>query len=336
MEIGEKFAGMAEQTLPAAHPESGVPVDLRPLTTSELIDRGFALYRAHFAGLLLISLLAQSGPLVAQILITSFRLQPEGDQLRDDPWGSFYRLAVFFIVVLAARAASFCFNAVATGYIAEAYLGKIPSVTASLRRFAGRPGPALWTFLLAWFLIVLTLILPVGVLATAYLALLHYHPVDFTVLIAIGVGTLILLVLSLVPVLIVFMRLWVTVPPLMLEDRSGWKAVRRSVGLVRFDPGLGFLYWGEMRLSFLLLPPFVISLLILFLPSLPYLASEAFRHGHNPPPEIAMVCQILNFLAGSLIWPLYAIATTLFYYDVRIRLEGFDLEFMTRRLETAK
>jgi hypothetical protein len=41
-----------------------------------------------------------------------------------------------------------------------------------------------------------------------------------------------------------------------------------------------------------------------------------------------ILSQILTFLAGSLILPLYSIATTLFYYDIRIRREGFDLEFM--------
>jgi hypothetical protein len=47
-----------------------------------------------------------------------------------------------------------------------------------------------------------------------------------------------------------------------------------------------------------------------------------------------IVSQILVLLSGSLLLPLYIIATTLFYYDVRIRREGFDLEFMARQLET--
>ena len=36
--------------------------------------------------------------------------------------------------------------------------------------------------------------------------------------------------------------------------------------------------------------------------------------------------------AGSLILPLYSIATTLFYYDIRIRREGFDLEVMAGKI----
>ena len=136
------------------------------------------------------------------------------------------------------------------------------------------------------------------------------------------------------------MRLMVTIPALALEGFSGWKAIKRSAALVRYDPGLGILYWGEMRLSFLLLPLFIIELLILSLTSLPmtiHQIGEIIRHGSNgqiaPPPDLVMVLsQILTFLAGSLILPLYSIATTLFYYDIRIRREGFDLEFMANRL----
>jgi hypothetical protein len=61
------------------------------------------------------------------------------------------------------------------------------------------------------------------------------------------------------------------------------------------------------------------------------------RHGSGgqiaaPPESIMIISQVMTFLAGSLILPLYSIATTLFYYDIRIRREGFDLEFMAGRL----
>jgi hypothetical protein len=62
------------------------------------------------------------------------------------------------------------------------------------------------------------------------------------------------------------------------------------------------------------------------------------RHGTaqlNAPPDATMMAStVLAFLAESLILPLYPIATTLFYYDVRIRREGFDLEFMAENLRS--
>jgi len=67
---------------------------------------------------------------------------------------------------------------------------------------------------------------------------------------------------------------------------------------------------------------------------------DFFQHGSGnqitvPPDSTVIISQVLTFLAVSLILPLYSIATTLFYYDIRIRREGFDLEFMAGQLGEA-
>ena len=317
-----------------------MPVDLRPLTTSELIDRGFTLYRAHFAGFLLLALLCQSAPLLGQILVTALKINPTQNDLIEHPPVFFYRIAAIGAITLVAQLVVFCFEVVIVYYIADAYLGKIPSVKESMRKFTARVGASLWTCILNCLLIGLSLIFPVLAGTAIHFYLLIYPPATLVSLAGIGCVAILLLVASMAPVLIVFMRLMVTVPALALEGISGWKAVRRSSSLVRYDPGLGILYWGEMRLSFLLLPLFIIELLILSLTSLPltiHQIGEFLQHGSNgqlaPPPDSVMILsQILTFLAGSLIVPLYSIATTLFYYDIRIRREGFDLEFMSRQL----
>ena len=319
-------------------------VDLRPLTTSELIDRGFALYRAHFAGLLLLALLCQSAPLLGQIIITALGLNPPQDELLDKPAAYFTKLGVIMAITLAAQVIVFCFEVVITFYIADAYLGKIPSVKESLRRFTTCVLASIWTCVLNWSLIGLTFIFP----ALAYAAIFfyaHFHPPQtFLPALVFSIAALLLFVASFAPVLVVFMRLMLTVPALALEKRPGWKAVKRSTALVRYDPGLGILYWGEMRLSFLLLPLFIIEMLILSLTSLPVVLQqigEFIRHGSSgqmalPSDSIMIISQILTFLAISLILPLYPIATTLFYYDIRIRREGFDLEFMAGQLRDRK
>ena len=316
------------------------PVDLRPLTTSELIDRGFSLYRAHFAGFLLLALLCQSAPLVGQIMVTALKLNPTRDDILQNVPGFCVKLGVIVAISLVTQIIVFCFEVMITFYIADAYLGKIPSVKESLRRFKTCIFPSIWTCILNRFLIGLTFLFPFAILSGAYFYLLFNPPRTLFPLIAFTGVTLILFIASMAPVLIVFMRLMVTIPALALEGFPGWKAIKRSAMLVRYDPGMGILYWGEMRLSFLLLPLFIIELLILSLTSLPltlHQFGEIVRHGSNgqiaPPPDSVMILsQILTFLAGSLILPLYSIATTLFYYDIRIRREGFDLEFMAKQL----
>jgi hypothetical protein len=320
------------------------PVDLRPLTTSELIDRGFALYRAHFAGFLLLALLCQSAPLLSQILVTACKLNPTQNELLVYPATFFSKLGLLMAIALVAQVIVFCFEVVITYYIADAYLGKIPSVKESFRKFTTCIFSSVWTCVLNRLLIGITFLFPMIAIVALYIYELLYPPLTFLPLLIFAGIAFLLLVASLAPVLIIFMRLMVTVPALALEGNSGWKAIVRSSALVRFDPGLGVLYWGEMRLSFLLLPLFIIELLILSLTSLPvtlHQASELMRHGSGgqiapPPDSILILSQILTFLAGSLILPLYSIATTLFYYDIRIRREGFDLEFMAAQLGDRK
>jgi hypothetical protein len=328
-------------TQPAPDPTAGGnQVDLRPLTTSELIDRGFTLYRAHFAGLLLLALLCQTAPLLGQVLITATGIAPAPADLINNLFEYLGRLGAMTLIMFIAQLAVFSFEVVLTFYISDAYLGKIPSITASVRKLAACMWALSTTFVLSRILIGLTLVFPLMVVAAAYVYTVMFPPVKFLSMAVFAIVGLLLFIASLVPVLVVFMRIWVTIPPVAVEHLSGWRAIRRSVELVRYDPGLGILYWGEMRLSFLLLPLFVIELMILSLTSLPLTMvefGEALRHGtaqlEAPPDATMIISTILTFLAGSLILPLYPIATTLFYYDVRIRREGFDLEFMAENLE---
>jgi hypothetical protein len=323
----------------------GPPVDLRPLSTSELIDRGFALYRAHFPGLLLLALLCQTAPLItSQALITALKWIPSAGDLMDRPPTDLSRAGVLLAIWIVGQMLTFCFEVTITLYLAEAYLGRVPYIKASLRGMTRRIGASVRTCLLNIFLIGATMIFPFLALAAIYLFSLFHPPEQFSAVIFFFSAALLVLVVSVVPLLIVFMRLMVTIPAVALEDLSGWKAAKRSSQLVRFDPGLGVLYWGEMRLSLLLLPLFVIELLALSLTSLPltlHQINEVLRHGAigqlTAPPESAVILsEILVLLAGSLLLPLYLIATTLFYYDVRIRREGFDLEFMADQLEARK
>ncbi len=321
------------------------PADLRPLSTSELIDRGFTLYRAHFAGFLLLALLCQTAPLLGQLLTTALNLNPSEDELTNElvtnPSRFLGKIGIIMAIIVVSQVIVFAFEVAITYYISDAYLGKIPSVKQCLAKLRTCVWPSIWTCLLNRVVVAITLVFPVIALLVIGFCAREFTPEDFAPLLIFGLGAFLLLVASLAPVLIVFMRLMVTVPALALEGLSGWQAIQRSSTLVRYDPGLGILYWGEMRLSFLLLPLFIIELLILSLTALPLAVhqfGEVVRHGSaggsfNAPPEaVTIATQILMFLAGSLILPLYSIATTLFYYDIRIRREGFDLEYMSGQM----
>jgi hypothetical protein len=338
--MADRALSPATAVPPVAQSEFHPAIDLRPLTTGELIDRGFALYRNHFTGFLLLALLCQAAPLINQVLGTAFKLNPTQNDILLSPNQALGKMGIIMLLWVVAHVIVFFFQIIITFYIADAYLGKNPSVTNSMRKFAANIPCAIWTSLLSITLIGLTFIFPVLAMIGPYLYALFHPPVNWLPFLLLITVTFALFIISLVPLLVVFMRLMLIVPALALEGLPGWKSVWRSSSLVRYDPGLGILYWGEMRLSFLLLPLFIIEMLILSLTSLPLIIfqiTDAIRHGAGgqidlPPDSTIILSQILSFLGISLILPLYPIATTLFYYDIRIRREGFDLEVMARQL----
>jgi len=55
----------------------------------------------------------------------------------------------------------------------------------------------------------------------------------------------------------------------------------------------------------------------------------AFKHPGQPPgPGLAALSQVIAFFTNTFLGPVYATGITLFYYDQRIRKEGFDIEWM--------
>jgi hypothetical protein len=55
----------------------------------------------------------------------------------------------------------------------------------------------------------------------------------------------------------------------------------------------------------------------------------AFKHpGHALPIGLMAMQQLAAFVVNTLIGPIYATGLTLFYYDQRIRKEGYDIEWM--------
>jgi hypothetical protein len=213
-------AAMASSSPAPATAQLPPEVDLRPLTTSELIDRGFALYRRHFTGLLLLALLSQAAPLLVQVAITKLHLYPSQSELMAPSARTLGDSAAVMLLVLVSQVVIFGFEVVMTFYVADAYLGKAPSVTSSFRRFGGRFLASLWTCALNRILYAITLVFPLLALVAVEFWYVTHPPASFGGLLFFAGASLVLLVASVAPILIVVMRLMVTVPALALEGLS--------------------------------------------------------------------------------------------------------------------
>jgi hypothetical protein len=125
------------------------------------------------------------------------------------------------------------------------------------------------------------------------------------------------LVAFIVPGIIAACGYSVVVQAVVLENLgSGTDALGRSWALTKGYKGKAF----RLALAFFLLY------------SIPFIAAGAVAVIVPAMADLIVVmAQVLSFL----VTPLFACAFTLFYYDLRVRQEGFDLEHLSRELGLA-
>jgi Uncharacterised protein family (UPF0259) len=173
-------------------------------------------------------------------------------------------------------------SAAITVAVSEITLGHKPRVARAYGRVLDVIGQFLWTYLLG------TLILAIG----------------FVLLVLPGIIALVLLMFSTVVV--------------MLERRSGFDALRRSVAL-----GKGY-YWrnfGALVLSMVLI---LTGQLILGLPVAMFAAAVEVEPG--------IATRLLLAAISNVFTPILMILATLLYYDLRIRKENYDTATLAQDL----
>lgn len=202
-------------------------------------------------------------------------------------------------VVLAAFGGFLAAGAIVRA-IAAAYLGQQLPAADALRFALGRIWPLFVAGTSAYLLLALALApLPLVLLASARMA----HP-----LMALGAIPL------LFPGIILACGYSVVAQVVILEDLPGaTDALPRSWRLTKGYKGKAF-WLGLVVLVLFLLPMMVAGFLVVFVPA----------------SEIAV--NIASELFQMLVYPVFAAVFTLFYYDLRVRKEAFDVEVLGQQL----
>jgi hypothetical protein len=104
----------------------------------------------------------------------------------------------------------------------------------------------------------------------------------------------------------------------VLEDLPASNAIRRSIDLSKGSRGRIFVL--GLLISFIQLGLVAITQVV-------FIVFAFKRHGVLPA-WAQITQQIVGFFTNSFIGPMYATGLTLFYYDQRVRKEGFDIEWM--------
>lgn len=286
---------------------------LRPLSTSELLDRTFHLYRNHFWIFTGISALPQ-------LFILPLTLGGAAMAARQNQTWSLLMTGGGYLLFYLALFVSQAPTVVA---VSNVQMQKPVGIGSS---YSGAWKSLLRVFWIAFLTCVILAVVFGGagtLIALAIGAIAAVSPTAVSV-----IAGLFLTILPGYYLLRWVLLAWSLVIPAMVLE-GGWflTSVRRSVTLSRGSRGRIFVIYFLMGvLGFVV--AFVIEFLLMF--------GIAFIHIRNPHTFEALmqaVWGVCIFVSASLVGGLAMMALSLVYYDQRVRKEAFDLQLMMATLE---
>jgi len=297
--------------------------NLRPLTLGEILDRTAQLYRSNFL------LFAGISAVYAGVALVLGLLQIGAEELLRARHVNQYELWVLGGSLILFLPLSFIFGGAAVAAnnraVSWVHLGEPATIRGAYSSILPRLGRYLWLMIIVAFVIWTPFVLIFG----GYFAGLFFTGIkgakgaspDPQAFLLIGLLTLVFFLLGIawiVYAILMGLRYSLAVPACVVENLPARKALRRSIDLSKGSRGRIFL------LGLLIA---VIQLGLVFLAQAFFFVAAVKSHGQLPV-WVRVLQQVVGFLTNSFIGPMYATGLTLFYYDQRIRKEGFDIEWM--------
>jgi len=319
----------------------GVPIDpiisrLRPRSVGEILDQAFRLYRRHFLTFISIIAVVVVPLQLSQQIITVLLLGRFTDFETGTITGGFstntspatYNEMFSYIGILTglsliislitALLQSLAQGAL-TGEVANSHLDKPVSFSDAYRQMFARLGP-----------LVGVIFLQAGILMLVLLPIILLFVISFSVSIGsalssnsnssagiIGVCLPCFLIIPAIGLLAyIFVRLTVVTPAVMVEKLGPVEALRRSWDLVKN------FWWRTFALALVLAvlsyvvqagPAFVVQSIVTIFTPRNFMLQQ-------------VVSGVVTVLTTVLFVPIQMIAITLYYFDQRVRKEGYDIE----------
>jgi hypothetical protein len=308
-------------------------------TLGEILDRTVHLYRSRFLLYLGISLLPTAlvvVPAVVFVLLLVWLGSLGAGSAAPAVAGvaGVILFAVLGLLALPVLVGAMALAAAAMNHaVSLAYLGGKTTIREAYK-FAWRQG---WRY--SWLLVLEGLIVWVAPIAV-WIALVAISAGAAAWAQSAGVGSIasgalfglavFLVVVGLLGYLVwMLLRLSLAFPACVIEQIGAWDAIKRSSTLSSGTKGRIFLlYLLGVALNWILSMGITLPMTIIM---------SQLPNANDPKHATAagIVMLIVIYGAGiaiqALTKPIYGIALTLFYYDQRIRQEGFDIEWMMQR-----
>jgi hypothetical protein len=294
---------------------------LRPMSTGELLDRTFALYRKNFILFLGIAALGPAAYLAFQLLTIGSAALPGA--ARQNSGAAFASLGIGFVVGMLVMLAGQAISQAATvRAVAAVHLGREITIGGAYKALRGRLWRVLGVFVLVMLLVGLgaAVIMVVAVIVGTLAAVGGAQAGTAGKILGV-VGVLAAAVAGGILAIAIYVRYSLAIQSCVVEDLGVIASLKRSAVLSK---------GARTRVLAIILVFGVLSGVIGLV--LGALAGGVGVLLHNP--IIAMiVIYLASFVSGSLTGPLATIGLSLLYYDERVRKEAFDLQLMMSSLD---
>ncbi len=303
---------------------------LRPLSLSEILDRTAQMYRARFLVYLGIAAIPSVTLLVfaaLAFLLLGWAASGAAVQSTQMLVAGFGMLLLGLVALPVWIAASSLGWAALSHAAARAFLGGSIGIRSQYRAV----WPRGWRYIgLALLLGLMLVAAPVVMfVAGALVAGVGAAAGDLGGASAVSIVMFFLFIAAaMVYAFWMLLRVALAFPAAVVEDLGPWQAVKRAVRLSHGTRG---------RIFVLILLGAALSWILALSAFVPVSLVFTLAPGARSPQHAELLGRILifvwygfSFVVQAVVRPVYGIALTLFYFDQRIRNEGFDIEWMMR------
>jgi hypothetical protein len=284
--------------------------ELRPSSLGEILDRTAQMYRSHFLLYFGIASISYAAVLVLSLLadvLMYSRTHANAVRLDRITVSAGVGTALFSMLPVAIAMAA-VMHAVARNYLGH---------TCTIREAYVSVGRRWYRYILILLAMDTYAVLPIAALAIVIGVASVLLPAGTTRGVVIGLAVVMIFVAIFV-VCWWLLRWALAIPASLMEDLTVHRALKRSSVLTK--GGIG-------RIFVMLLLVVAVMMVIQYAIQIPMFILLWKSRG-VPTLTTRTVASLGTFLSGSFVLPIYSIALTLFYYDQRIRKEGYDVEWL--------
>jgi hypothetical protein len=284
--------------------------ELRPSSLGEILDRTAQMYRSHFLLYFGIAGISYAGILVLSLLAdVLFHSRAHTNTRVFIGLSAGVGIVIALLTILpVAIAMAAVMHAVARNYLGQ---------TCTIREAYVNVGRRWYRYILILVAMDTYAVLPIAVLMGIMIVPAVFLPAGVSR--GIIVGLMVIVMLAGMCVAVWWLLRWaLSVPASLMENLTVHRALKRSSVLTK--GGIG-------RIFVMLLLVVAVMMVIQYAIQIPMFILLWKSRG-VPTLTTQIAASFGSSFSGAFVLPIYSIALTLFYYDQRIRKEGYDVEWL--------